>query len=482
MPLYERAQTAFLLLEKDWENLCQRYLPVFPEDSLWKFSRQINPDDPEQGWKIHISATILTATKILEKVAPFLCGNGVLFKAPTSLQEVKKINCGLFYGFSQVGKIITVYPGNADIAVSIAQTLHGLTFRFRSPTVPYDVPFQQPGCVYYRYGSFKTLAIVNPDGSHILAVRDPTGTLVPDLRQPGYSVPNWVVDPFPQHRQTSMPVPVATPLKTTFRAYDALFQRGKGGVYRALDLSVAPARLCVIKEGRRRGETDLDGRDGYWRVKHEENILRVLHQAGVKVPEVYASFEVEGHYYLAMELITGQNLQSLLTKAKKIPIAEALRYGIQVAKLLERIHSDGWVWRDCKPLNLIVTKRKTLRPIDFEGACRIDLPDPMPWGTTGYVPPEWIKGSGEGSRKSEDLYALGATLYQLLTGRIPDVKNPPIPLGTLRRKVPSIVRKIISELLNTDPRSRPDAYIVVRALKSVIQKQSIGQIVAASLK
>ena len=70
----------------EWQNLCTRYLPVIPEDSTWRFSRTVTADDPEQGWKIHVSATILSANKIFKKVAPFLHNLGILFKAPNSLR------------------------------------------------------------------------------------------------------------------------------------------------------------------------------------------------------------------------------------------------------------------------------------------------------------------------------------------------------------------------------------------------------------
>lgn len=448
------------MLEHDWENKCKLYLPVTSDGSPWRFSRPTLPEDPEQGWKLHVSASILTAPMILGKIAPFLSSTGILFKAPISLQEVKKINCGLFYGFSQVGKIITVYPPNAQAAISIAQALHRLTYRIRSPAVPYDVTFRKQGCVYYRYGSFKTLEMVNDVGTRVPAMHDPSGNLIADLRGPGLAIPSWAIDPFRKHGRRKTLGSSPSPLKTTFRAYEALFQRGKGGVYRALDLSRAPARLCVLKEGRRDGETDVDGRDGYWRVKHEGEVLPALREAGVEVPEVYASFKVEPHYYLALEYIKGSDLQTILRQKKQLSPAEAIHYGIQIARFLDKIHRAGWVWRDCKPLNLIVTKRNVLRPIDFEGACRVDSPDPMPWGTTGYVPPEWVEVPKEGSRRAEDLYALGATMYQLLTGRTLGAQFPLPPIGRVRQHISPGIRKIIHALLDADPCSRPDARTV----------------------
>lgn len=226
-----------------------------------------------------------------------------------------------------------------------------------------------------------------------------------------------------------------------------------------------PARLCALKEGRRNGESDWDGRDGYWRVQHEAHVISVLLAEGIEVSRVYSTFQEEGNYYLVTEFIEGESLQTyLLNQRKRLSIEQALQYGFQIAKLLNKIHSSGWVWRDCKPSNLIVTKKGTLRPIDFEGACPVDQPDPTPWGTTGYVPPEWVEEPITRSRIPEDLYALGVVLHQLLSGRTPDRIYPLLPLGKLRRYVPLHIRQMISALLNPDPHSRPDSSTVAQLL------------------
>src|SRR5262249_34344415 len=265
-------------------------------------------------------------------------------------------------------------------------------------------------------GAFGGLEIENPDGTRTSAIRNDRNEIVKDRREPGSAVPEWETDPFAVEAQRRSP----QRLKRTIKPYEALSQRGKGGVYRALDLSVIPARSCVLKEGRRHGETDWEGRDGYWRVKHEERVLKSLRLAGLDVPQVYSSFRVPNNYYLVMESIEGQSLHSLLASSRrKMPVADALLYGARLAEMIQDIHSAGWVWRGWKPLNVMVTADGRLRPLDFEGACRVDLPDSMPWGTPGYMPPEADKMPAKGSRAAEDLYALGASLHQLLTGKIP---------------------------------------------------------------
>ena len=447
-----------------WQKLCDKYLPIALEDTIWRLSRAPSDGKPEQGWKLHVSATVLSANKVLERVAPLLSKQGVLFKAPHSLEELGNLNGGLFYGFSQVGKFITVYPKDDTEAVQLAHKLHRLTCKLPGPAVPFDLRFRPDSLVHYRYGSFVTLQMLQLDGTNVPAIKDPEGNFIPDRRAPGEAAPHWVSNPFPRsynRRSKSL-------LKTTYRAYEAISQRGKGGVYRALDVSVSPAQFCIIKEGRKNGETAWDGRDGYWRVRHEASVLGRLSQAGVSVPRVHAAFQSGRNFYLIMEFVEGENLNAFLQrKAGKIPLSMAVSLGRQLARLLDKIHSAGWVWRDCKPQNMIFTKAGDLRALDFEGACPVDRPDMTRWGTPGYAPPEWLYEPVSGSRLPEDLFALGAVLHQLVTGRIPNEKEPAPPIRKLKRRSAPMLQEIISALLDPAPGSRPDAVTVVKALEAV---------------
>src|SRR5690242_6080047 len=110
-PLAARGQDSrrSIRLEERWRMVCAEYLPVAPPESVWRYSRPISVGDPDQGWKLHVSATILTAGRVLTAVAQELRTRGVLFKAPGTLSELHKLNCGYFYGTSQIGKFLTVY-------------------------------------------------------------------------------------------------------------------------------------------------------------------------------------------------------------------------------------------------------------------------------------------------------------------------------------------------------------------------------------
>jgi serine/threonine protein kinase len=450
-------------MEERWRQLCDRYLPLASEDSVWRFNRRRRAAEPVQGWKLHVSSTLLDASRVLGAIAPLLVRRRVQFKAPSSLRELSRINSGLYYGYSQVGKIITVYPRTNKETVLLAQDLHKLTRRRRGPLVPFDRRYRPFSNVYLRYGAFTRLEIQHNNGHSIPAVRDPAGKLIPDNRECPSAKPEWAADLLPHGRRPRGIAP--SPLATRFRIFRALIQRGKGGVYQAIDLSTNPPRLCLVKEGRKHGEMRWDGHDGAWMVKNEERVLSRLHASGVEVPRIYAAFEADGNYYLVTEFIDGENLQiELSRRQKRISLNRILQYGIQLSSFMAELHAAGWIWRDCKPTNIILTREQILRPLDFEGACPSDDVDPLPWGTPGFSPPEWRDDRAQ-SGMAGDCFALGAILYLLLTGRVPSA--PAVPMEKFRRGLPHTLRELVAALLSSIPPQRPSAELVRRALSRI---------------
>ena len=461
----DAGETRARRLEGRWRFLCDRHLPSAPEDSIWRYSREGVSSGPTQGWKLHVSATVLNACKVLERVGPLLDARTVPYKAPRSLQELIKINSGLYYGYTQVGKFITVYPRTDAEAVTLARLLHELTRRMNAPAVPFDKKFGRN--VYYRFGAFINMEVEREDGRRSFAMRDREGRLVPDVRDSVDAKPDWVSDPLVGERPRERSRKEQGPSAKSFRVFRALVQRGKGGVYQAVDLRGGAPRLCLLKEGRRNGELSWDGRDGARRVRHEERVISSLLAVGLEAPRIYSSFELGGNYYLVTEFIEGESLHNLLMKReRRMQVPLALGYGIQLSDIFRRMHDAGWVWRDCKPANLLVTTEGKLRPIDFEGACPADEPDPMFWGTPGFTPPE-SRESDPRTSKSGDLYALGSMLYLLLTGRVPETVDPP-PVEELRRNVPAEVRALVMRLLSRDPELRPSAEEVSRTLRAAL--------------
>ena len=191
--------------------------------------------------------------------------------------------------------------------------------------------------VHYRYGLFgQSRAGID--------LRDKQGRRHEDKRAYGSAVPPWVENPFPAHRR----IPKAGPIGRDIIVFKACTQRGKGGVYRAIDLSVSRPREVILKEGRRHGESDWNGLDGFELVRREARALKALRKAAVPVPEVLREFTQSGKRSpSALEKFAGRPLLGINTLHPMRPAPRSAEKCLdQIEPVLARIHAAGWVWRD----------------------------------------------------------------------------------------------------------------------------------------
>ena len=422
-------------LESHWRQIVQS-VPI--RQGAWRYSRTLGRNDPVQGWKIHLSATVRSASQVFSLATPILRRHGLLFKVPDRLEVLAALNSG-FVGFSQIGKFLTAYTRSDAEAVAVARELHAATRKLEGPQIPFDVRYRKNSIVYYRYGAFL-------DRGEKSSIVDSEGRVHPDIRDRAHAVPGWRKDPLRpgwiQH-QAGSPHPFGIDLLPV----KAISQRGKGGVYKALDLSVLPARFVIVKEGRRHGESNWRGLDGFAQIKHEGKVLRQLERAGVAVPTVLREFTRGQNRYLVLEIVRGQPLLGRnVLQPKKFSWRRSEVLLDRIGSALAAIHRAGYVWRDCKPEHIFFQSRKT-RLIDFEGACRIDETGVQPWGSPNYIPPSFRKAMSRRKGTWEDDYALGVIAFQFGTGKFP----PDAARGraTLYRRTqcPDFLRKKIEELL-----------------------------------
>ncbi|WP_285732119.1 protein kinase domain-containing protein [Kitasatospora phosalacinea] len=334
-------------------------------------SREHRPDDPDQGWKLHVSATVLTAERTLAAVAPELHARGVLFKAPGTLTELHRLNCGLFYGTSQIGKFVSVYPRSPQEAVELAERLDEKTRALPGPNVPFERQYRRGSRVFYRYGSFSGRR-AEFDGVTRPALRPPDGGMIQDVRTDPDFDPWWCRNPFPRKAERRGRPSL---FRTRYLVFEPLTQRGKGGVHKALEMTGTPMRTCVVKEGRLHGETGWDGRDGRdgrKLVLAEARMLQDLAAAGVDVPAVREVFVEQRNAYLVLEHLGDRTPEQVVREAGVLPVREALHLAGALAAGVADVHEAGRAWRDVKPRNAVVDGTGLVRPIDFEGACRSD--------------------------------------------------------------------------------------------------------------
>jgi serine/threonine protein kinase len=457
-------------LECEWRRLCNAHLPIRPKRSLWWYSRKKNRADLSQGWKLHVSATILSASQIFKLIAPCLRRHQMLFKAPRSIMELHKLNSGLAFGFSQIGKFITVYPPSTDAAVRLAHDLDRLTANQPAPQIPYDEALREGSCVHYRYGQFTFNLTAHAKNQPVHIIVRPDGRRITDRREPGAAVPRWLADPFRRRASSNTRVTI-TALETDYSNYEAIIQRGRGGVYRALDRTAVPAQAYIIKEGRKHGEVDWLGRDGIDRVKHEAHFLKAVSPVVRGVPQFIKTFQANDCHYLVMEYIAGRTLQSVITSRERISAVRTLKYCRNMARILAGIHSAGWAWLDCKPDNFLCGKNYELHAIDFEGACQFGEQHSRWVETPGYAPPR----RDVTNLQADDLYALGVSFVQLIGRRA----SPPLPQVSFKTKIrgqklPEAFVEVAKHLLQPDPKKRPAARTVQQILEKVLRSSNAG--------
>ena len=210
------------------------------------------------------------------------------------------------------------------------------------------------------------------------------------------------------------------------------------------------------------------------------------HAASLSHPNVVGVFDVgqDGSaHYIVMELVDGQTLKEAIQASGPLPIPEAIRIAIEVCAALTAAHARGLVHRDIKPQNILLTVDGTVKVADFGIARRTAAAALTQTGTVlgsvHYLSPEQARGQEAGPRA--DLYALGVTLFEMLTGRLPfDAENPiavamqhvqnapPLP-RQFNRAIPPALETIVLRLMAKNPAERlPDAASLAQALRGVL--------------
>ncbi len=255
-----------------------------------------------------------------------------------------------------------------------------------------------------------------------------------------------------------------------FELHETLGTGGMGTVYRARDTQLD--RDVALKLLRK----DL-GPEYANQLQQEARIT-----ASVNHPHVVQVFSF-GHdhdqYYLVMELVDRGTLDDLMAEQKKIPEADVLRTGIEVARGLRAAYQKGLIHRDVKPANILFNEEGMAKISDF-GLAGIVEPQTQTsgaiWGTPYYIAPERLNNQPEDFRS--DIYSLGATLFHAVAGRPPFdcetmsasdlrvLKNNPLKLKDVAPEVSRPTASVIAGMIAPDPHLRFASYdALILALK-----------------
>ncbi|MCB5252270.1 MAG: serine/threonine protein kinase, partial [Candidatus Cloacimonetes bacterium] len=156
------------------------------------------------------------------------------------------------------------------------------------------------------------------------------------------------------------------------------------------------------------------------RFKQEAKIMSTLYHSNIV--QLHSYFEEDDRFCLVMEYVEGGSLKDLIRKIGPIPEERALKIFSQVAGALSYAHEKGVIHRDIKPSNIMIGKDDEVKVMDFGIARMAESPGltrtGTQMGTLIYMSPEQIRDSKHIDSKS-DVYSLGVTLYEMLTGKSP---------------------------------------------------------------
>lgn len=266
-----------------------------------------------------------------------------------------------------------------------------------------------------------------------------------------------------------MALPEDSIINGRYQLVKALSSGGMGEVYVALDLSnrkrkvaikrmllerlVEQAEAQTLEEGEENAQ-ELVAR----KFDEEVEVLAGLDFPGI--PRLIDNFEYEGAKCIVMEFIEGKDLSGLLHDYMKLtrqpmPEDKVVDYGIQLCHILEHLHSrapEPIVHRDVKPANIILRERdRKIYLVDFGLARGISTDTTKTLvGTLGYAPLEQFEGKPE---PRSDQYALGATLYHLLTGKTP-APFQLVPLGEVRPDLDDLLVGVVDRAISTKAEDR----------------------------
>ncbi|RKT02488.1 serine/threonine protein kinase [Streptomyces sp. 3211.6] len=349
----------------------------------WLALRPAGLELPSQGWKIHVSAGLDNAERVLDRVHAYCTERRIAFKFVPS-RYLLHLRNAKYADRAASGKFITVYPAGTDACRRIAEDLDALLAGEPGPYILSDLRWND-GPVHLRYGSFTLRHCYDERGELVPAVETPDGRLVPDARGPVFQPPAWAEKPafLRPHLERRAAVTLEDVPYSVERALH--FSNG-GGVYAGRDTRTGEP--VVLKEARPFAGLAADEADAVARLHRERRALERLDGLDC-VPAVRGTFTVGDHHFLALEYLEGKPLNTYF--ARRHPLIEAdpdpaelaaytdwaLKIHARVTEAVDAVHSRGIVFNDLHLFNIMVaedpdTGEPSVALLDFEAAAPVE--------------------------------------------------------------------------------------------------------------
>lgn len=281
--------------------------------------------------------------------------------------------------------------------------------------------------------------------------------------------------------------------------YEIIDKVGSGGmadVYNAKDLRLN--RNVAIKILKQEYSNDAK-----FVAKFRAEAQSVAGLSHPNIVNVYDVGEDDNLYYIVMELVEGITLKKFIERKGRLEINEVIGIGIQIAQGIEAAHKSHIIHRDIKPQNIIISREGKVKVTDFgiAKAATSNTITSNAMGSVHYISPEQARG-GYSDEKS-DIYSLGVTIYEMLSGRVPfegestvsvafaHVHEAPVPLTELDENIPRSLSRIVEKCMQKKPDARyinaaelildlrravsePDGdYVVIESEQPVVNTETI---------
>src|SRR5215468_5816484 len=199
-----------------------------------------------------------------------------------------------------------------------------------------------------------------------------------------------------------------------YKIVEKIGEGGMGAVYKGVDLMLE--REVAIKALRPELARQPDVVE---RFRAEAVTLARLNHPNIAT--LFSFLRQGDDYFMVMEFVRGETLESLLRRAGAMPLDRATTVFCQALEGIDHAHKMGIIHRDIKPANMMLTQSGSIKVMDFGiarvlGTARITRQGSV-IGTVEYMSPAQVRGQDTDARS--DIYSLGILLYEMLTGRVP---------------------------------------------------------------
>lgn len=253
-----------------------------------------------------------------------------------------------------------------------------------------------------------------------------------------------------------------------YKIVGRLGQGGFGSVYRVEDMRL-PGKTWALKELVFKDKSQVG--EAVRSFEREARMLSLLMHRSL--PVIIDYFSDENSTYLLMEEVSGKNLAELVEEEGPVPQAQALRWALEIAQVLDYLHSQNppVIFRDLKPENVMITDDRHVKLIDF-GLARFFDPnkkrDTTAVGSVGYSPPELWEDSSQTDVRS-DVYSFGATMYYVLTGKPPSPVYGKHTVVPYRPELSPRFTALVDRCMEVNPKDRcASAAVIIKELSDII--------------